>query len=189
MIETRQTALVRCAIDQVWDYVKDIRRWADLMPGLQDCEIIDEDNSRWTLKVGVGALVRTVKVLVHVDEWDGPAGARFSFKLQGDPVSGGGAYAAAATGPSATEMTFYLRVEGTGPMAPMWEAMAAPLLPKFAAVFARQLAEGVETHYAASVVEAAPAPAAARADRKGWLATLFAWLAGLLRGGRRESSR
>lgn len=144
MIETTQSVPVNTAIGTTWEYVRDIRRWAELMPGLQDCEIIDDDNSRWVLKVGVGALVRTVKVLVHVEEWAGPERARFSFKLQGDPVTGGGSYEATATGSDAMEMTLSLRVEGTGPMAPMWEAMGAPLLPKFAMAFARQLAEGVE---------------------------------------------
>ena len=47
---------------------------------------------RWTLKVGVGGLVRTVKVQVHVDQWDGPERVLFSYKLEGDPVQGGGSY-------------------------------------------------------------------------------------------------
>lgn len=44
-----------------------------------------------------------------------------------------------------------MRVEGTGPMAPMWEAMGGPLLPKFAAAFARQLKAGIEQAAATAV--------------------------------------
>jgi carbon monoxide dehydrogenase subunit G len=138
------------------------------MPGLQDFEIIDDDNSRWVLKVGVGALVRTVKVDVHVDEWDGPRRALFSFKLQGDPVKGGGAYVATPTGANQTEMAFTIRVEGTGPMAPMWEAMGGPLLPRFALAFGNQLAESIEQ---ASGVSAPPETAAPSLP-----ARLLAWL-------------
>ena len=72
MIETEQSVEIDAAIGGVWDYVRDIRRWANLMPGLQDCAIIDENDSRWTLKVGVAGLVRTVKVDVHVEQWAGP---------------------------------------------------------------------------------------------------------------------
>jgi carbon monoxide dehydrogenase subunit G len=144
MIESTQTVTVRVGIDRVWDYVKDIRRWADLMPGLQDCQVIDDDNSHWVLKVGVGALVRTVRVDVHVDQWDGPERVAFSFKLRGDPVAGGGSYLAVRTGSDEIEMTLTVRVEGTGPMAPMWEAMGGPLLPKFALAFAQQLRDGIE---------------------------------------------
>ena len=71
--------------------------------------------------------MRTVKVDVHVEQWDAPERVSFSFKLQGDPVKGGGTYFAIANGPPAIEMTLALRVEGSGPMAPMWEAMGAPL--------------------------------------------------------------
>ena len=156
MIETTQTVPVRVGIDKVWDYVRDIRRWAELMPGLQDCQILNDDDSRWILKVGVAALVRTVKVDVHVDQWDGPARAGFSYKLQGDPVKGGGSFLAAATGPDAIEMTLSLKVEGSGPMAPMWEAMGAPLLPKFASAFAEQLARGIEAEYAGAGGAGAP---------------------------------
>src|SRR5579864_5652085 len=105
MIETEQTVVIGAAIDSVWAFARDIRGWAALMPGMQDCEVIDDDNSRWTLKVGVGGLVRTVRVQVHVDEWDGPGRVLFSYRLEGDPVKGGGAYAAARKGPNETEVT------------------------------------------------------------------------------------
>jgi carbon monoxide dehydrogenase subunit G len=114
------------------------------MPGYRECEIIDENDSRWTLKVGVGRLVRTVKVQVHVDEWAGPETVRFTFKLAGDPVHGGGTYVATATGSNETQIALKVHVIGTGPMAPMWEAMGKPLLPQFARSFAEQLRDEIE---------------------------------------------
>jgi carbon monoxide dehydrogenase subunit G len=160
MLETVQTVVVDAALGDVWAYVRDIRRWAGLMPGLQDCEVLGEDDSRWTLKVGVGGLVRTVKVQVHVDEWDGPARARFSFKLMGDPVEGGGAYTAQAAGPHATEIALQVQVRGSGPMAPMWEAMGRPLLPQLAKAFADQLKASIEEALGppAAAPSAPPAP-------------------------------
>jgi carbon monoxide dehydrogenase subunit G len=144
MIETEQTIEVDAPIEAVWAYAKDITGWAKLMPGLQDCSVIDDDDSRWTLKVGVGALVRTVKVFVHVDRWSGPTEVDFTYKLEGDPVNGGGVYRARGLGPSLTEITLGVRVNGEGPMAPMWEAMGKPLLPKFARSFAEQFKAEVE---------------------------------------------
>ena len=180
MIETTQSVPVGVGIDRVWTYVRDIRRWAELMPGLQDCEIIDEDDSRWVLKVGVGGLVRTVKVDVHVDQWDGPERVFFSFKLQGDPVKGGGSYLATPTGPDTMEMTLSLQVEGSGPMAPMWEAMGGPLLPKFARAFAEQLAEGIAAELAGAPGQPAPPPPA-----RGFMAWLRRLLRILFKGGSR----
>ncbi|MEO6715786.1 MAG: SRPBCC family protein [Novosphingobium sp.] len=184
MIETVQKVPVRVGIEQVWVYVKDIRRWAQLVPGLQDCEIIDENNSRWVLKVGVGGLVRTVKVSVSVDQWDGPEQVLFSFKLEGDPVQGGGSYLATATSADAIGMTLSLRVEGSGPMAPMWEAMGGPLLPKFALAFAEQLAEGIEAEYAGAVPDGTR-PQLADRPKQGPFALLI-WLWRALFGRRRK---
>lgn len=171
MIETAQTVTVACGIDDVWTYVRDIRNWAQLMPGLQDCDIRSDDDSHWVLKVGVGGMVRTVKVDVHVDQWDGPGRVLFSYQLQGDPVRGGGSYTAIAQGPAETEMTLAIRVEGSGPMAPMWEAMGGPLLPKFALAFAEQLRDGIEAQMGAS-------PEATAGRKRG---SFFSWLLGFLR--------
>jgi carbon monoxide dehydrogenase subunit G len=144
VIQTEQTVTVACGIQDTWAYAKDFERWASIMPGYQTCEIEDEDNSLWILKIGVGAMVRTVQVRVHVIEWAGPERVDFSFKLEGDPVVGSGSYLADALDRAQTAMTLRVQVEGSGPMAPMWEAMGAPVLPKFARSFADQLKARIE---------------------------------------------
>ena len=144
MIETEQSTLIDAAIDEVWTYVQDIRRWANLFPGCRECAVIDAHDSRWVLKVGAGGLVRTVNALVHVDRWDAPERVTFSFRLQGDPVEGSGAYVATRKEDRATEVTLQVRVEGSGPMAPLWEAMSRPLLPQLAKSFAAQLKAEIE---------------------------------------------
>ena len=177
MIETEQTVLVNVGIDDTWTYARDMQRWASIMPGYQDCTIIDDDNSLWILKIGVGGLVRTVKVDVRVDEWAGPGRVDFTFNLQGDPVNGSGSYHATARGPNATDVVLKVQVNGSGPMAPMWEAMGGPVLPKFARSFAEQLKGMIEDAIGvpAGSEAAAPPPAA----RPSLLARLLAWLRGL----------
>jgi carbon monoxide dehydrogenase subunit G len=177
VIETEQSVLVDAPIQGVWDYVRDISRWANLMPGKQECAIIDDNDSRWTLKVGVGGLVRTVNVLVHVEQWDGPERVFFTYKLEGDPVKGGGSYTAASLGPNATEVALQIQVEGTGPMAPMWEAMGRPLLPQFAKAFAGQLKAEIEkalgTRSPAAELAAQPARSTLFASIRNSLQTLW----------------
>jgi carbon monoxide dehydrogenase subunit G len=144
MIEAEQSVLVNVGICTVWEYVKDVRRWAALMPGYRECTVIDANDSRWTLKVGVGGLVRTVRVLVHVDEWREPSRVDFSYTLEGDPVQGGGSYTAMQKGTAETEVALRVTVAGSGPLAPMWEAMSRPLLPKLAKSFAEKLKTEIE---------------------------------------------
>jgi carbon monoxide dehydrogenase subunit G len=144
MIEAEQTISIDAAIDCVWGHVNDLQKWAGLVPGCRACEVINSDDSRWILKVGVGGLVRTVNVLVHVDQWDGPEQVNFSYKLEGDPVIGDGSYTAARKAADETQVTLRVRVEGSGSMAPLWEAISKPLLPQLAKSFAGRLKAEIE---------------------------------------------
>jgi carbon monoxide dehydrogenase subunit G len=144
VIEDRQCIAIDARIAQVWETAKEIHAWARLMPGFKKCEIIDAANSCWTLKVGAGALVRTVTVLVRVTRWAGPEEVDFTYELKGDPVVGNGKYHARSISPEATEMTLEIRVEGAGPMAPMWEAMGRSLLPKLVRGFTERFKAEVE---------------------------------------------
>lgn len=144
MLQATQEFAIAAGLGQVWNYVSDMRRWASIMPGYQDCSVIDSDNSLWFLKIGVGGLHRAVKVRVHVERWGGPHTAEFAFRLEGDPVEGRGRYSAVSNDAGQTWVTLQISVSGSGPMAPMWEAMGAPVLPKFLAVFAKELKERIE---------------------------------------------
>jgi carbon monoxide dehydrogenase subunit G len=175
MIETEQGVTVAAPIGTVWAHAEDMARWAEIMPGFQSFEIIDADHSRWRLKVGAGGLVRKVSVLVEVTRWAGPEAVDFTFALEGDPVKGEGTYRAAPLGASETSMVLQVRVNGQGPMAPMWEAMGSPLLPRFARSFAEELKRRIEAE-APEAPEMSAGPVAAR--KPSLLARLRAWLFG-----------
>lgn len=145
MIEAEHTVVIDTGIENVWDYVQDITKWALLFPGCKDCEVIDEHHSKWIIKVGAGGLVKTVNVLVHVEQWDGPERVIFSYQLESEPVVGNGSYTAVSQGDHATEIKLAVKVEGSGQMAPMWEAMSKPLLPQMAKSFSSKLKEAIET--------------------------------------------
>jgi carbon monoxide dehydrogenase subunit G len=151
VIEAEQSISIDSSIENVWEYVKDIQKWASLMPGSRSCTVLSPDDSRWTLKVGVAGLVRTVNVLVHVDEWNEPQQVRFSYQLEGDPVVGGGSYRARRMTERETEVTLTIRVQGGGPMSPLWEAMSKPLLPQLAKSFAAKLKAEIEKAAAVKV--------------------------------------
>ena len=179
MISTEQSVAIAAPIDVVWDYASNIGRWANLMTGLVEFELQGADDNRWTLKVGAGALVRTVKVAVHVDRWAGPEEVDFSYRLENDPVDGSGSYRARSLGPQATEITLAVRVQGKGPQAPMWEALGRPLLPSFAQAFAEQLKGEIELAYAPAA--AAAQPVALPEQRRSLLVRLLSWLLRILR--------
>ncbi len=174
MIETAHSVTIDTNINNVWDYVQDIRKWANLFPGCRECVVIDGHNSKWTIKVGAGGLVKTVNVLVHIDQWDGPERVNFSYQLESEPVVGGGSYIATRKGADETEITLSVRVEGSGAMAPMWEAVSKPLLPQLAKLFAGKLKAQIETVAGVSSPQN-EGPTAAPS----WFATIANWLRSL----------
>ena len=176
MIAADHTLPVRAAIDDVWSYVSDIQLWAALFPGCRECIVVDDDNSRWLIKVGVGGLVKTVAVLVHVDRWHGPGLVEFSFQLESEPVAGSGSYSAGALAPGETQVTLQVEVAGSGHMAPMWEAMCRPLLPQLAKSFANSLKAEIEQAITGTPV-----------TRPSILARLLAWFRRLRSGPARQS--
>jgi len=172
MIQAEHKFEIRAPIAGVWDYVQDMQRWAAIFPGCRECKVIDANDSVWVIKVGVGGLVRTVNVLVHVDQWQGPQQVDFSFKLESEPVVGSGSYQAVANGSSATGVALQVVVQGSGQMAPMWEAMCKPLLPTLARSFAEALTAEIEREAGVPVVVKPPS----------LMARFFLWLRQLWRG-------
>jgi ketosteroid isomerase-like protein/carbon monoxide dehydrogenase subunit G len=183
MIEAEHTIEIDAGIDKVWDYVRDIRKWANFFPGCQDCELVDDNHSRWTIKVGAGGMVKTVNVLVHVEQWDGPERVNFSYKLKSEPVVGHGSYSAVGKGPRTTEIALKLQVQGSGQMAPMWEAMGRPLVPQLAKSFAGRLKAQIEG-------TAVPVESPGRVSRlAGWLRRLWRALFGTAKTDRSNEGR
>lgn len=166
----------------VWAYVSEMGNWASNMPGYRTFEELTDSDTRWTLKIGVAALVRTVNVLVHIDEWAGPERVAFTYRLDNDPVDGAGFYRAVARPDGGTDITLDITINGQGPMAPAWEALAKPILPKLALGFAMGLKAKIEEAWAedprsasTSVAEAKPTPAVT------WPRALWRWLCGYFR--------
>ena len=144
MIANEYRFVIDTSIDKVWNYVEDIKGWAEIFPGYQDCVLIDADHSQWTIKVSAAGVTRTDTVQVHVDEWSGPEQVLFRFDVDDLPVEGNGSYIASAKSPNETEVVLKVCIIGSGPMAPMWEAVGTPMLPEFVKGFATKLKNEIE---------------------------------------------
>ncbi|MGC1506926.1 SRPBCC family protein [Ketobacter sp.] len=144
MITSKHTFVINTSIDNVWKYVEDIRGWASIFPGHQSCNIINENDSEWVIKVSAAGVTRTDTVQVCVEQWDGPERVNFVYNVDDLPVEGKGVYSARSVGAHETEVTLDICIIGSGPMTAMWEAIGAPLLPQFVKAFATKLKAEVE---------------------------------------------
>lgn len=170
----------------VWEFVREMDRWAPFLTGYQSHQKQSETESIWTLRGDVGVLARTLRFRVLVTEWAGPSRVAFALTGLNESMTGEGAFtletigagepAAAAPeparprglaalwdrivrflfrrarGPAArhaepsgahlTRMTFRLRVDPGGPMAPMIDALMRPAM----AAAAEDLAQRIVAH-------------------------------------------
>ena len=183
MIANEHTFVIGTSIDKVWNYVEDIRGWASIFPGHQDCKLINDNDSEWTIKVTAAGVTRTDKVQVHVEEWDGPERVNFVFNVDDLPVEGNGTYVAKKISDNETEVLLKVAIIGSGPMAPMWEAVGTPLLPEFVKTFAEklkaeiELAAGVGTKSADDIGFVVPM---VKGVVKSTFAAIVMWFKGLL---------
>ena len=145
MIDANHVFAISANIHHVWEYVQDIQRWSELFPGCESCEIIDQNQSRWKLKVGAGGMLKSVHLLVKIEERSAPDHVSFTFELESEPVTGSGSFNATPNSDRETGVSLSLTVEGRGQMAPMWEAMSKPLLPQMASSFAERLRSEIES--------------------------------------------
>ena len=144
MLEQRDSMLVSAPMDRVWRYLSDMGNWASNMPGYRSFETISERESLWILKIGFGALVRTVTVRVQIELWREPDHVAFRYMLDKDPVDGEGYYLARAETDGETTVELALTVNGQGSMAPACEALVRPILPKLLQGFSRTLKGSIE---------------------------------------------
>ncbi|MDY6921820.1 MAG: SRPBCC family protein [Pseudomonadota bacterium] len=192
MIANEQTFTINTSIDKVWNYVEDIPRWAAIFPGHQNCELLSEHDSTWTIKVSAAGVTRTDKVQVHVEEWAGPERVDFVFSVDDLPVEGNGSYLASSRSPLETDVTLKVCIIGSGPMAPMWEAVGTPMLPELVKTFAAKLTAEIEQ--AAGVENARTADNSFALSMfkgmvKSGFATLAFWLKRLFGLGNKNSSK
>lgn len=138
---------VSAAIDDVWDFVREIGNWAAQMPGCQSFEVVSEDDSIWTAKVDIGPFSQIVTAHVHVTKWQRPDEVCFEFQGRSDPFRGSGCYKSEARD-GRTHIRLDLSVEGSGPVASVLNALAGPALKKVGSQFADNLKRTIEAKLA-----------------------------------------
>lgn len=92
MAEAEYVTRVAAPVARVWEFVHEMDNWAAFLRGYQSHEKQGERDSVWVLKGDVGAVTRTVKFHVHIDEWDAPVRVRFTLRGLNEEMNGGGSF-------------------------------------------------------------------------------------------------
>ena len=130
-------------IEKVWNFVSDMNRWAPLVPGYIEHEILSDTQSTWTFKGDIGIMQKTVKLQIDITEWKEPSLVTFNLSGINENFAGNGYFKAEAISNSETEMHGNLDITAKGVMGPMINAILKSFVPKTAEDLTKAIAEEI----------------------------------------------
>ena len=139
---------VPVAIENVWDFVSDIEKWAKLVPGYNAHTMINDKQSTWTFKGNVGVLKKTVEVEIDILEWSAPSKVTFNLKGLSDNFTGNGYFLAESIDEKNTRMTGYLEVNAGGLAGPILNPVFKPIVPKATQMLTDRVANKIKALHA-----------------------------------------
>lgn len=131
-------------IEKIWNFVSDMNRWAPLVPGYIEHEILSEKQSTWTFKGDIGIMQKTVKLKIDITEWQEPSLVTFNLTGLNENFAGNGYFKAVSLSDSKTEMIGNLDITAKGMMGPMINTILKNFVPKTAEDLTKAIAEEIE---------------------------------------------
>jgi|GEM_PF-1673020 len=139
--------------ESVWAFCAAPQNWVGLIPGYRSHEALDERRSAWQVQIDLGAFNRLVAAEVTVTEII--EHEMVKFQIQGSnetPFTGEGSVRT-EPGADATTIVVDITMTPQGPLGPVVNAIAAPVLPKVTHEFATQLIRAIDDGIVADRVE------------------------------------
>lgn len=134
-------------IEQIWEFVSDMDKWAPLVPGYIEHEIINENQSTWTFKGDIGIMQKTVKLQIDITEWREPTLVTFDLTGLNENFGGNGYFEAEAIDDNKTKMTGNLDITAKGMMGPMINTILKNFVPKTAEELTEAVANKINEVY------------------------------------------
>lgn len=131
------------SIDKIWDFVSEMDKWAPLVPGYIEHEIINDKQSTWTFKGDIGIMQKTVKLQVDIKDWIEPTTVTFDLTGLNENFAGNGYFEAEALSDNQTKMTGNLDITAKGMMGPMINAILKNFVPDTAKDLTDRIAEEI----------------------------------------------
>ncbi len=131
------------AIDKIWNF-SDMNKWAPLVPGYIEHEILSDRQSTWAFKGDLGFMKKKVKLKIDIKEWIEPTKVTFDLTGLSDNFGGNGYFEAETVDDNTTKMTGYLDITAKGAMGPMVNTILKTFVPKTAQELSEAIANRIE---------------------------------------------
>lgn len=126
-------------IEHVWSFVRDMNKWAPLVPGYMEHEILNDRQSTWKIKGDVGIMQKTVCLKIDITEWQEPTKVTFNLSGLNENVKGSGYFEAKELNGRQTNITGYMAIAAKG----LKGSMINPILKSFVPKTAKGLTEAI----------------------------------------------
>lgn len=134
-------------IQDVWNFVSDMNKWAPLVPGYMNHEIISDKESTWTFKGDIGIMKKKVSLKIDITAWIEPSKVTFDLTGLNENFAGNGYFEAEVIDADHTRMTGMLDITAKGAMGPMINAILKSFVPKTAQDLATAIGNKIEEVY------------------------------------------
>lgn len=124
-----QTEMV-IPIADVWSFVSDMNKWAPLVPGYVEHEIIHDRQSTWAFKSDIGIMQKTIRLKIDITEWQKPSRVAFNLTGLNENFKGDGYFEAKSIEGRNTKITGYMSITAKGMMGPVINPILKSLVPK-----------------------------------------------------------
>ena len=133
------TKQIEAPIEELWETVSDLNKWAALMPGYVEHEVVSESEGKLVFLGDFGIVKKNVTLQIQDIQRNAPE--KISFKLigVGEGVNGSGSYTLEKVADSSTNVTCQFEMAGSGFMG----AMINNILKNFVPQVTKQLVEGI----------------------------------------------
>lgn len=132
------------SIDKIWDFVSDMNKWAPLVPGYIEHEILNEKQSTWTFTGDIGIMQKTIKLQIDITEWNEPTLVSFKLKGLNENFTGNGYFKATLLSNDQTNIEGHLGITAKGVMGPMINQILKSFVPKMAKDFTDSVTNKIE---------------------------------------------
>ncbi|MBP1971145.1 carbon monoxide dehydrogenase subunit G [Virgibacillus natechei] len=126
-------------IEQIWEFVRDMNKWAPLVPGYIDHDILNDSQSTWTFHVDLGILHRKISLKIDITKWQKPTKVTFDLTGLNEKFSGNGYFEAQTIDESTTKMTGNLDITAKG----MKGSVINPVLKSYVPNMTEELTEAI----------------------------------------------
>ena len=143
MPQGTHTVELPLSIETIWDFVHDMNKWAPLVPGYIEHEILSDRQSTWAFKGDLGFMKKKVKLQIDIKEWNEPSEVLFDLKGLSDNFNGGGYFKAEVIDENNTKMSGHLDITAAGMMGPMINQILVKFVPQTAEELTVAIAEKI----------------------------------------------